>query len=492
MSNQLNFLLNQAAHYIQVNNLSGANLLLKQIIKIKPTHSEALRLTAVILSKQGFHEEALEVINKAILSNKRNGIAFSNKGNILLALERTTEAIEMYQHGINMIPSYAEAYSNLGNALQVTMNYQEAIQYYKQALQIEPHNYEFMANLGNAYLRSGLYEEAATVYETVVYESPSYFKIHFYLALAQLYLKNFQAGWNEYEFRWRSGEVDTEPLTSSKPIWSGQSFHGTLLIWAEQGLGDQILYASILQEFRNFPQKIIITVNKKLLPIFKRSFSVYEILDKDNLVPESSYDYHIPMGSLGKYFRNSIHSFDHSPRTYLIPNENLMSFYSPNQNLQKKKVCGISWRSSNKVVGSAKSMNLLDLSKILKLENFTFLNLQYGDTSFDLGEAKSKGINISNISRVNLYEDLDDVLSLINNCDVVVTTSNSTAHMAGAIGKETILLLPYSIGAIWYWHSIQDVSLWYPSIRIFKQEKQGDWSKPVNDAKAYLEKRFAI
>lgn len=492
MSSQLNFLLNQAAHYIQGGNLSSANLLLKQIIKIKPNHSEALRLTAVILSQQGFHDEALEVIERAVLSDKRNGIAFSNKGNILLALDRTTEAIEIYKHGINVTPNYAEAYSNLGNALQVDMNYREAIQCYKQALKIEPRNYEFMANLGNAYLRSGLYEEAAAIYQAVVYENPGYFKVHFYLALAQLYLKNFQAGWHEYEFRWRSGEIDTKPLSTSKPVWNGQSFHGSLLVWAEQGLGDQILHASILHELKNFPQKVIITVNKKLLPIFKRSFPDYEIFDKDNFVPEDRYDYHIPIGSLGNFFRNNIDDFDDSPRSYLIPSENLISLHNPNQNMRNKKICGISWRSSNRIVGPSKSMNLLGLSEILKLENFDFLNLQYGDTSCDLMEARNIGINITNISGINLYEDLDYVLSLINSCDIVVTTSNSTAHMAGAIGKETILLLPYSIGAIWYWHDIQDISLWYPSIKIFKQEKQGDWSRPVDAAKAYLEHRFAI
>ena len=135
----------------------------------------------------------------------------------------------------------------------------------------------------------------------------------------------------------------------------------------------------------------------------------------------------------------------------------------------------------------------MDLSEILKLENVEFVNLQYGDISTEVAHVnKALDIKIDSVQDVDLYEDMDGALGLIDAFDIILTTSNSTAHLAGALGKEVLLLLPFSVGRFWYWHDIDGISLWYPSVRVFKQEQQGDWSKPIQAAKAYLENRFGI
>lgn len=100
-------------------------------------------------------------------------------------------------------------------------------------------------------------------------------------------------------------------------------------------------------------------------------------------------------------------------------------------------------------------------------------------------------ISLETINNLNLFDDIDGLLGAIESCDVVVTTSNTTAHLAGACGKETLLLLPKAVGKFWYWQDINNISLWYPSIKVFRQNKQGDWSDPVNKAREYLERRFA-
>jgi tetratricopeptide (TPR) repeat protein len=404
----------------------------------------------------------------------------------------STSSIESYKAAIKLAPNYAEAYSNLGNALQVAHDYQQAIKFYKRAIEIDSNNPEFIINLGNACLRVGLYWDAVAAYRSAIQRDPNNSKAHFYLSLAEFSLGNFHAGWAEYEWRWLSKEVDSKPLKTAKPTWQGQSFDGCLFIWSEQGIGDQILHASILRDLMHLPQKKIVSVEKKLLPIFKRSFPEYQFFDKNEYIPEFQYDCHLPIGSLGKFFRNSIESFkNHIPANYLVADKDLTKTLKLSEPLNGRKLCGLSWKSSNKNVGGKKSIALMELAEILTLKNITFLNLQYGDISSEVqGVEEALDISFNNIHEVDLYEDMDHVLSMIDMCDIILTTSNSTAHMAGALGKEVILLLPCSEGKIWYWFDVDGVSLWYPSVTIFKQETQGDWSGPIRAAKALLEAKF--
>ena len=119
--------------------------------------------------------------------------------------------------------------------------------------------------------------------------------------------------------------------------------------------------------------------------------------------------------------------------------------------------------------------------------------MQYGDTKNEVDLIKNKlGVHLANVPNVDLFNDMDSLLAVISACDIVVTISNSIAHFSGAAGKETLLLLPYSAGKFWYWQDIEGISLWYPSVRIFRQRDQGDWSQPINEIKQYLEGRFAI
>jgi ADP-heptose:LPS heptosyltransferase len=138
-------------------------------------------------------------------------------------------------------------------------------------------------------------------------------------------------------------------------------------------------------------------------------------------------------------------------------------------------------------------MELQSLLKLFELKDIDFINLQYGEVQNEISQVQSnQGISIRAIEEVDLYHDIDSAMRLIQACDIVVTTSNSTAHMAGALGKETLLLLPFSAGKFWYWHDLDGLSLWYPSVRVFKQLHQGDWTEPVESAKKYLENKFAI
>ena len=148
----------------------------------------------------------------------------------------------------------------------------------------------------------------------------------------------------------------------------------------------------------------------------------------------------------------------------------------------QKKICGISWLSKNKDIGKEKSLYLNQLLPILRNQNATFVNLQYGNVSDEIKEIlDSYGIEIKSISDIDNFNDLDGLASLVDACDYVITASNVTAHIAGALNKKTFLILPFSRGKIWYWGESTDRSLWYPSIEIFRCPGLGLWDIPINN-----------
>lgn len=489
MGGQLNFLLNKALQYIQSRNLDAAALVLKQIVKNKPNHSEAFRLLAFIASQQGKNEIASTEIKKAISADKRNGLAYSNQGNIQLNMGMTFEAIASYEMAIKLMPAYAEAYSNLGNAYQELNEISKAIDLYKKAISIDQNNPEFFCNLGNAFWKIDSLKDARESYDRSLELAPNHANSLHNLSHLDLREFNFTQGWNRYESRWFVDGQDTpKSISTSKPLWDGEPRANRLLIWGEQGIGDQILYSSMLNSLDQYPQAKIVSVDKKLVHIFQRSFPNIKILDKDIEIPEEFYDEQIPMASLGKFFRPDIKSFKNARYPYLLVNCTRLRLA-----LEGAVKCGLSWKSGRAKLGVEKSVPLIDLSEVLNLKNINFVNLQYGEVKDEICEINTKlGMTIQTIEDINLYDDVDAALSVLDACNLVVTTSNTTAHLAGALGKETLLMLPCGNSRFWYWHDIDGISLWYPSVRVFKQEQQGDWSKPIQAVKAYLENRVGV
>jgi hypothetical protein len=210
-------------------------------------------------------------------------------------------------------------------------------------------------------------------------------------------------------------------------------------------------------------------------------------------VPEEDYDEQIPMGSLGRILRSSIESFKGVHFPYLLPKLPQPYDLRLNKSTESNIYCGLSWKSTRPKFGINKSIPILSLAPLLKIKGINFVNLQYGDVGDDIFMAGDKlGSYIQVIDDLNFYDDIDSLICILEACNIVVTASNSTAHLAGALGKETLLLLPYGNSRFWYWHDVENISLWYPSIKIFKQEDEGDWVKPIQAVKTYLEGRFEL
>ena len=158
---------------------------------------------------------------------------------------------------------------------------------------------------------------------------------------------------------------------------------------------------------------------------------------------------------------------------------------------KKKYICGLSWISKNDDIGVNKSVSLEILKPILEIKNIEFLDIQYNDTSCERDKFnKENGIKISKIESIDNFNDLNGLTSLIDICDFVITVSNTNAHISGALGKKTYLLLPKGKGKLWYWSSEKNKSLWYNSICIIKQKTVNVWDDSINKLKKIIEEKI--
>jgi ADP-heptose:LPS heptosyltransferase len=188
-----------------------------------------------------------------------------------------------------------------------------------------------------------------------------------------------------------------------------------------------------------------------------------------------------PAASLAQFFRPSADSFPEAP-CYLRADEKRAQVYRAQLNLAPgERLVGISWISRNAAIGAHKSSDLSAWSDVLQTPGVRFVNLQYGDTT-----AERAGTNLLNIDGLDLRDDLDGLAALMTACDLVVTVSNTTAHLAGALGVPTWVLVPAGAGKLWYWGQAGDSTPWYPSITIMRQAVQGQWQDVFSRVAARL------
>jgi ADP-heptose:LPS heptosyltransferase len=212
--------------------------------------------------------------------------------------------------------------------------------------------------------------------------------------------------------------------------------------------------------------------------------------DVESLRKEES-DYHLPMGSLPRLMRNEFQDFDRTIKGYLQANTDRVEVLRKELDVEGKTVIGISWKSFKSLNQSKKSMELKDFEKIFKGLDVVLLNLQYGEVDEEIREfTKETGIEVLQCSSVDNREDLDGLAALIEMCDLVVSTSNVTIHMAGALAKETWVLLPYV--ANFWWLLDRTDSIWYPTIKLYRQKSLNDWAEIFPLIRKDLQNKFEM
>lgn len=259
-----------------------------------------------------------------------------------------------------------------------------------------------------------------------------------------------------------------------------------MLVWGEQGLGDEILYCRMAAEIGPDTCGVTLEMDHRLVPLFSRTFPEIAVVARRDppVLDPGAFDQIVPAASLGQWLRPAFKSFPGKP-VPLKADPDRVSAYGRALRTSAPGmhgVVGLSWRSANPEYGSEKSAQLVDWGEIMTAPGASFVNLQYGNVDAELGRAEeSCGRRIRGIPGLDLFDDIDGVAALASACDLVITTSNVTAHIAGALGRPVWVILPLRLGRIWYWFLDREDSPWYPSMRLFSQKTDGVWNDVISD-----------
>lgn len=421
----------------------------KAVLEIKELEEVYTNLSGVYLLKFQNHktldlELAIKCSEKALSINKKNIVALNNLALINIHLSKINTALNYLNDAKKINPNYFNTYINSALAYKHLGNYEEAHNSYKKALLIDPQNADLL----------------------------------FRISEIQLGLNDFKKGWENYEKRWMSNDYKRPlRLSLTKPLWTPDLGNKKILIWAEQGIGDQILFSTIFKDAIKYFEKVYVYLDHRLEKIFKENFPSLNFITDQSQINDQLFDYHLPFGSLGYYFRKDVADFKKSSNILTVEENKKYSKTS------KKLRCAISWKSTNPDTGIDKSINLIEMKQILKLENIDFYNIQYSNVDKEIHQIYSdEGINIQSVEALDTHNDIYGLMQFINTCDFVITVSNTNAHLSGILGKPTYLLLSQGIGKLWYWENeINKQNLWYNNIIKIKRSDKKNWEEPIKN-----------
>lgn len=426
------------------------------------------------------YENAINDLNHSIKLGIKTNEIFNSLGVAHAAIGDYQSAIASYKKAIELKPDNAISYSNLAVVYRALNEYEIAEQLIKQAISLDSNQATFYSNLSSIQNDQNKFQEAIKSLKIALSIKSDYPDALYNLGLLYLSQGEFLYAWDHYDYRWMVESFQSTRFEINKPFLNKFQFAENLIILGEQGLGDQILFCSILQQIGDIARTSHVLLDKRLTSLLQRSYPSVNFIK--NIDFSVNYEHQIYLASLGKFFIESNNDLSKFARPYLKHNKERTDHIKNSLNQQNKILCGISWKSAVKKIGKNKSFSLNDLLPLLSLPNIQFVSLQYGDVSGEINEFyKLHGIKILECETVDNTQDIDGLASLIEACDFVVTCSNTTTHIVGGLGKECYLMTPSNAGSLWYWGNVKDgKSLWYPSIEVFKQPSLNDWAGAIN------------
>ncbi len=456
-----------------------------------PRSSEVMMVRGMIAFEAGNFCEAKQAFLTAIDLSPRSGPLHSFLGLSLARLGETKEAISSYRRAIELDPHAPEPLINIADALKYSdLDGAEAA--IRSALVLNDSDANAHDILGFIMFMRGCDAESITEFDRALELDRDLTRAAFHKAGASFQLGNFDAGWTSYLLRYGSSGLEGSPLgpsVSGPPNKLPDSER--VAVWTDQGLGDEILQLGLIRNLYHRNPEIAVITSDRLVPLVQRSMPHATVLSSNNdmetLTSLARAETQVPALSLGQWLRTSWSDFP--PHTgYLSADpalrERTVSRYRTT--LPAKPLVGISWKSTNQTFGAEKSIELSDLLAVFEDLDCTWINLQYGDTSGEIESLpKSKRDVIFTDSEIDPLIDLDGQAAQIAALDLVITISNTTAHLAGSMGTPVFTLVPRrGPGWLWYWFADRSDSPWYPSMKIFRQSPDGTWSKPLAAAAA--------
>jgi Flp pilus assembly protein TadD len=455
----------------------------RSAIGMKPSHQDAWCLLGMACHDQGRYDEAVAAYNRALMIDPNFPIALSNLGNTLTTQRKPSEGVARCREAIRLDPAFSTAHTNLAVALLALGHVDEATRSFQRAVELTPDDAALQANLGAALTRQGKFDQALSHAERALSLDPEEVEAHLIRAAVWLRRGDLARGWKEYEWRWKSRPYQV-PRYSNRhldSIWDGSSLRGcSLLVWGEQGVGDEIMFAQMYRDIIPQPRRIILECDERLVPLFARSFPAAEVVARPPApVPRDwmdEFDIHCPAGSLAQHLRTNVSLFP-SVSGYLVADPDLVGVLRRRYDRLGTGIkIGISWRSKNvsSEIDRRRSISLDQWGAVLDMKDIVWMSLQYGDCTAELEDVRKRlGVAIHCDSSVNPLLDLDAFAAQVSAMDLVISIDNSTVHMAGSLGVAVWTLLPCVPDSRWMEGRAD--SPWYPSMRLFRRSRADDW-----------------
>ena len=483
-------LIQNALQHLQKNELDSASILLQKAQQSAPNNPDVLRLLSVVSALRFDFIGALDLINQVITLTPDNGIAHSNRGNILKELNRFEEALESLDKGIKLDPSYVEAYSNKGNVLQGLHRYSEALEWYDQAIALQPNYAEVYSNKGNALEQLHRHREAMECFDMATAINPQFVDAYWHKALGQLSGGDYETGWQNYEARWFKKDAIKLLYGNIPRLDSLQNIAGKkILIWAEQGLGDTLQFCRYIQPLVKLGASVTFVVQKPLMNALHSLTQYCTLTDSINSESEN-FSYQSPLLSLPLLFETRIESIP-TQNPYLTYDEDKYSQFASRLSGSKGLRVGMVWNGGFRAdhpelwaVNKRRNIELEQIAKLKDIPGVVFYSLQKGDPAESELLAKKEALWPGIVNCVQWLDDFSDTAALIENLDLIISVDTSTAHLAGALGKPVWILNRYD--SCWRWLRGRSDSPWYPSAKIYQQSEPGNWDSVLDQVKVDL------
>ncbi|NIY74727.1 tetratricopeptide repeat protein [Thalassospira sp. HF15] len=415
-------------------------------------------------------DDAIRLYSTALRQNPNQPDVWNNLGVALRRSKKFDAALIAYRRAADIRPQNAGMWSNMGNCLREMMRFDEALVAHNKALELDDTIKSHTFNAGLVYRDMNRFEEALDYFERALTIDPDYVDANWDRALAHLALGNYGEGWAGYETRRKLADNPIRPLESA-PEWDGKlDLRGKrILLRAEQGFGDMIQFARFVPLVAKKAGHVILECRKELIPIMKTVPGVGTVVEKGRALPE--FDVHVPLLSLPHVMgigENDLQKI--STDSYLSPPQGKRARLAPPPGTALK--VGLIW--AGKLNPRDRSCPLETLLPILSAKGAAFYSFQVDERRGDIDKL---GLHAFVTDLGDHINDFGDSAALMREMDLVITIDSSPAHLAGALGIPVWMLQLYTTD--WRWMVDRSDSPWYPTMRIYRQEQPGDWSKPV-------------
>jgi tetratricopeptide (TPR) repeat protein len=442
----------------------------RKALALRPDRVESLDNLGGALQAQGKLDEARASYEHALALRPNRVESLIGLGVVLRAQGRLEEAVARYQRALAFSADHPEARSNLGVALVDLGRPEEAIPHYERALALQPNRAETHSNLGIALQRQGQYAEALARYGRALALKPDYAEAHFNRAHALLLTGELEEGWREYEWRFAVARYDRK---FDQPSWSGEPLGGrSVLIHAEQGFGDTLQFVRYVPTVADRDGRVVLEVPEPLVRLARTVAGVSQVVARGDPVP--AFDCHCPLLSLPLVFKTNLATIPAAVPYLRVPAEASAGWAERIPTTPGPRV-GVVWAGTT--VGA---IDLRLLQPLWEVDGVSWFSLQAGDRSGDI--SSFGGANIADLSP--WLVDFAETAAAICRLDLVISVDTSVAHLAGALGRPTWLLLRYP--PEWRWLLKREDSPWYPTARLFRQRQEGDWPHVAREIAAAL------